>query len=173
MPLSEAKNECVAFRSADTSQRIDMNRPNIELYVGIFMIIGLLSVGYLITTLGEFSLIPKNRYSVHGFFASAAGLKPGAGVEIAGVQIGEVSTITLDKERLVAKVVLTLDNNMELSEDSIASVKTSGIIGEKYIDILPGGSDVMLEEGDEIDNTESSLDIESLVRKVIFDKKTP
>jgi len=60
---------------------------------------------------------------------------------------------------------------MQLSEDIIASVKTSGIIGQKYIDILPGGSDIMLESGEEIYNTESSLDIESIVRKFVFKKE--
>jgi len=94
---------------------------------------------------------------------------------MAGVEIGVVSNVMIDKERLLAKVELSINKNMTLSEDVIASVKTSGIIGQKYIDIAPGGSDVMLEPGQEIFNTESSLDIESLVRKFIFntDKKSP
>lgn len=145
-----------------------MSRRTIEFYVGIFVIIGFIAVGYLVTVLGEYSPFSSNRYGVYGYFSSASGLKPGATVEIAGVKIGHVAGISIDTERLVAKVVFSIDKNMELSEDSIASVKTSGIIGEKYIDISPGGSDIMLEDGDEIENTESSLDIESLVRKFIF-----
>jgi len=145
-----------------------MNKRKIELYVGFFMIIGLVSVGYLILAIGEFQVFSQNRYTVHGFFSSATGLKTGARVEIAGVEVGTVSKISIDKERLVAKVAFTIENTIELSEDSIVSVKTSGIIGEKYLDILPGGSPIVLEEGDELTNTESSLDIESLVRKFIF-----
>ncbi len=84
------------------------------------------------------------------------------------MEIGQVADIAIDTKRLVAKVVFRIDDNIILSEDSIASVKTSGIIGEKYVDILPGGSPFTLENGDEIENTESTVDIESLVRKYIF-----
>jgi len=104
------------------------------------------------------------------FFSSVSGLKTGAKIEMVGVQIGMVSKVNIDKERLLAKVELSIDKNIELSEDVIASVKTSGIIGQKYIDIQPGGSDIILGPGEEIFNTESSLDIESLVRKLIFIK---
>lgn len=145
-----------------------MNKRKIEFYVGLFVIIGLFCAGYLIVVLGEISLVKDKRYPVYGFFTSVAGLKTGARVEMAGVEIGIVSNVSIDKERLLAKVEFSIDNNMELSEDIIASVKTSGIIGQKYIDISPGGSDIMLEPGEEIYNTESSLDIESLVRKLIF-----
>ena len=145
-----------------------MNKRKIEFYVGLFVIVGFMSVGYLIITIGEFNLFSQNHYLVHGYFSSATGLKTGARVEVAGVEIGTVSAIDIDRERLVAKVTFSVDNTIELSEDSIVSVKTSGIIGEKYLDILPGGSPISLEQGDEITNTESSLDIESLVRKFIF-----
>ena len=158
-PISESEN---------ISQRIKMNRRNLELYVGLFVIIGIISMGYLILTIGEFGLFPKNTYSVYGYFSSISGLKQGARVELAGVEIGNVSKISIDRERLVARLVFSLNEGIELSDDSIASVKTSGIIGQKYIDISPGGSDDILAEGDEITNTESSLDIESLVRKFIF-----
>jgi len=150
-----------------------MNRRNIELYVGLFVIAGFISMGYLILSIGEFSFFPENRYSVHGYFSSISGLKQGARVELAGVEIGSVSKISIDRERLVAKVVFSINRDMELSEDSIASVKTSGIIGQKYIDISPGGSDDILNDGDEIENTESSMDIESLVRKFIFSSDNP
>ncbi len=145
-----------------------MNKRKIEFYVGLFVIVGFMSVGYLIITIGEFNLFSQNHYLLHGHFSSATGLKTGARVEVAGVEIGRVSTIDIDRERLVAKVTFSVDKTIELSEDSIVSVKTSGIIGEKYLDILPGGSPISLESGDEITHTESSLDIESLVRKFIF-----
>ncbi len=149
-----------------------MNRKKIELYVGLFVLIGLFSVGYLVLVIGEFSFFQNNHYSIHGYFSSASGLKPGARVEIAGVEVGTVANIEIDTERLVAKVILHIQKNIEISEDSIASVKTSGIIGQKYIAVSPGGDDMMLEDGDEIYNTESTLDIESLIRKLIFSNDT-
>ena len=145
-----------------------MNKRKIEFYVGLFVIIGFLSAGYLFVVLGEITLNRGKQYQVHAFFTSVSGLKTGARVEMAGVQIGTVSKVSIDKERLLAKVEFRIDKDIELSDDIIASVKTSGIIGQKYIDILAGGSDIILEPGDEILLTESSLDIESLVRKFIF-----
>lgn len=145
-----------------------MKKRNIDLYVGIFVLIGCLCIGYLVFGIGKLSLFPGDDYRIHGYFSSASGLKKGARVEMAGVAIGTVDAIGIDRERLVAKVVFKISNTIEISEDSIASVKTSGIIGEKYIAILPGGADITLEDGDEIYNTESSLDIESLIRKFIF-----
>ncbi len=147
-----------------------MKKRKIEFYVGLFVIIGLICTGYLFVFLGEINFIKDKRYSVEAYFSSVSGLKTGARIEMAGVQIGTVSSISIDKERLLAKVELSIDQHIELSEDIIASVKTSGIIGQKYIDILSGGSDTLLEPGDEIIITESSLDIESLIRKFIFDK---
>lgn len=147
-----------------------MNKRKIEFYVGIFVIIGLSCVAYIITQLGEVRL-SKNYYPVYAYFTSISGLSNGATVEMAGVQIGEVVDIDLDKEKLLAKVKLSIYNSIELSEDVIASVKTSGIIGDKYIDISPGGSELMIEAEGVIYNTESAVDLESLVRKYIFNKK--
>jgi len=146
-----------------------MNRRKTEFYVGLFVIIGILCTVYLFVNLGPVNFNRDRYYPVHGFFTSVSGLKTGARVEMAGVKIGIVSNVSIDKKQLVAKVEFSIDKDIELSEDIIASVKTSGIIGQKYIDILPGGSDIMLEPGEEIYNTESSLDIESIVRKFIFD----
>lgn len=149
-----------------------MRKKNVELYTGLFVVVGALCVTYLVIVLGGFELLPSDQYALHGYFSSASGLKPGARVEIAGVKIGSVASLSMDKERMVAKVEMHIDRSIEIAEDSIASIKTSGIIGEKYISILPGGTDFMLEDGDEIVNTESSLDIEGLVRKLIFSNDT-
>lgn len=139
-----------------------------ELYVGLFVLIGLLCAGYLTIVLGGIPMFNAKGYTLYAYFTSVSGLKNGAGIEMAGVEIGNVSEITLDKERLEAKVFFRINEGIQLSEDSIASIKTAGIIGEKYISISPGGSDIMLEEEEAINNTESALDIESLVRKFIF-----
>jgi phospholipid/cholesterol/gamma-HCH transport system substrate-binding protein len=139
-----------------------------DFYVGIFVIITLICTGYLFLIVGDFSRFFKDRYAVHGYFSSVSGLKKGASLNLAGVRVGHVSGITIDTEYLMAKVTMEIDSHIEVSEDSIASIRTEGIIGEKYIEILPGGSDKMLSQGDEIENTESSLDIESLIKKFIF-----
>lgn len=148
-----------------------MNRKKIEFYVGLFAVAGLVCVGYLFAVLGEMNLNQGKRYPVYAYFSSVSGLKTGARVEMVGVEIGSVSKIAIDKKRMVAKVEFSIDKNIELSEDSIASIKTSGIIGQKYIEISPGGSDIMLEPGEEIYDTEASLDIESLIRKFIFNNE--
>jgi len=145
-----------------------MKKGTTELYVGIFIILGILCSGYLIITLGELNLFKNDRYSVYAYFTSVSGLNNGADVEMAGVGIGKVTSIFLDTEQLLAKVELSVMKNIELSEDVIASVKTTGIIGDKYIELSPGGSEIILKPGDIIFNTESSVDLESLVRKYIF-----
>lgn len=147
-----------------------MDKRKIEFYVGLFVIIGLLCSGYLFAVLGEINLVKDKRYPLYGYFRSVSGLKPGASIEMAGVSIGEVAGVSIDKERFQAKVEFSIDSNIELTDDSIASIKTSGIIGQKYIDISIGGSDTYLEPGDEIEFTESALDIEGLIRKMIFAK---
>ncbi|WP_320045085.1 outer membrane lipid asymmetry maintenance protein MlaD [uncultured Desulfobacter sp.] len=141
---------------------------NKELYVGIFVIIGILCAGYLTIVLGGVPMFSPKGYTLYAYFTSVSGLKDGASIEMAGVEIGNVSEIMLDKERLEAKVYLRINQGIELSEDSIASIKTAGIIGEKFVSISPGGSDIMLEDKESLSNTESALDIESLVRKFIF-----
>ena len=145
-----------------------MKSVNKELYVGVFVLIGLLCVGYLAVVLGGVRLFSPKGHTLYAYFTSVSGLKTGASIEMAGVKIGDVSEIMLDKKRLEARVSFGINQGIQLSEDSIASIKTAGIIGEKYVSISPGGSDIMLEDKDAFDNTESVLDIESLVRKFIF-----
>jgi phospholipid/cholesterol/gamma-HCH transport system substrate-binding protein len=98
------------------------------------------------------------------------GLRVGADVEISGVPVGKVSGINLDQMDNVAVVSLRLRPDVELSEDTIASVKTSGLIGDKYVKLSPGGAMDLLKEGDEILETESALDIEELISKYVFGK---
>ncbi|MBF0377916.1 MAG: outer membrane lipid asymmetry maintenance protein MlaD [Desulfamplus sp.] len=148
-----------------------MKRGMVEFYVGIFMIIGIACSSYLIIELGGARVITTNDYRLYAYFSSVAGLKKGAGVEMAGVEIGNVVSITLDTERLLAKVELGIHENIKLAEDVMASVKTSGVIGDKYINLSPGGSETMLESGETIFNTESAIDIEALVSKYIFEKE--
>ena len=144
-----------------------MKKYKLEMYVGIFVFIGLLCLAYMTVKLGKMEVFGNDGYMLTANFTSTTGLKVGATVEISGVQVGKVTGITLNKNYL-SQVSIQLNKGVELSDDSIASVKTSGLIGDKYISISRGGSDVTLAEGDVLVETESSVDIEALISKYVF-----
>lgn len=145
-----------------------MKKGSVEFAVGIFVIIGMICVGYLTIKLGQMEWIGEDSYSIKARFRDISGLKKGSQVEMAGVQIGRVDDIRLDQERMMALVTMKIEKGLKLSEDSIASIKTSGIIGDKYVKISPGGSEEMLEPGDVIVETESAVDLEEMVSKYVF-----
>jgi phospholipid/cholesterol/gamma-HCH transport system substrate-binding protein len=145
-----------------------MSKTSLELGVGIFVLIGILCVGYLTVRLGKMELLGDEHYYLNARFISVAGLKKGAQVVIAGVQVGQVTQISLDPEEQVAIVRMKIMKDVVLTDDVIASVKTSGLIGDKYIKLSPGGSDEVLKDGEMITETESALDIEELVSKYAF-----
>jgi len=147
-----------------------MRRFNVEMMVGLFMIAGFLCFAWLSIQLGDVDVFGPKTYSVTAKFGSVSGLKDGAIVEIAGVQVGKVTDITFDPEDYEAKVVMSINQGVILQDDSIASVRTAGIIGDRYIDISPGGSDELLGDGGRIYETESAINLEELVSKYIFEK---
>ena len=120
--------------------------------------------------LGRMEVFHSEGYVLTASFNSVSGLRPGAEVEIAGVRVGRVKSIRLDDKQPRAVVELQLGDNVHLTDDVIASVKTSGLIGDKYISLEPGGSGEPLKNGDEITDTESAVDIESLISKYVFGK---
>lgn len=136
--------------------------------VGVFMLIGIACVGYLTIQLGKMQWIGDNFYALEARFKSAAGLKSGSQVEIAGVQVGQVDAIRFDPDRQMAKVRLKIQKDIVLTDDVIASVKTSGLIGDRYIKLTPGGSELVLKNGDQITETESAIDFEELISKYVF-----
>lgn len=141
-----------------------------EFMVGLFILIGIVCISYLSLSLGEVGVLTRNKYySVYANFSSVAGLKKNAVVSMAGVEIGRVEQIILtnDKE---AKVKMRINKNVQLEEDSIASIKTMGIIGDKYISISPGSSEDIIQAGGRIRETEPPLDLEELIGKYIFGK---
>ena len=146
-----------------------MKKINTEFVVGLFMLAGFLAFAYLSSQMGEFSIFSLERnYLIEAEFDNVSGLKVGATVEIAGVTIGKVSEISLGEEDL-AKVVLLINREVEISADAIASIRTQGLIGDKYIKIIQVADEEMLKEGDSIFDTESSIDFEELVSKYIFE----
>lgn len=145
-----------------------MKKYSMEAIVGIFVFIGLLCVGYLTVKLGKMELVGGDNYILYARFNSVSGLKTDSSVEMAGVDIGRVSKIGLDSEKQMALVTLKIHKNVQITDDAIASIKTSGMIGDKFIKITPGGSDIILQPGGTIIETESAIDLEELISKYIF-----
>ena len=145
-----------------------MNKAAIETAVGIFVLIGILCVGYLTVKLGKMEIMGRDYYYVNAQFESVTGLKAGASIEMAGVPVGEVDAISLNLERQVAHVRLKIQGAVTIADDTIASVKTRGLIGDKYIKLSPGGSDLVLKSGETIIETESAMDLEELISKYVF-----
>ncbi|HMK56218.1 MAG TPA: outer membrane lipid asymmetry maintenance protein MlaD [Dissulfurispiraceae bacterium] len=141
---------------------------DLELAVGIFVLIGFLALGYLSIRLGKLEVVGKGGYTLYAEFANAGGIKPGAVVEIAGVEIGKVKSIRLDNYSALA--TMRIYQGVKIQDDAIASIKTKGLVGEKFVQVAPGGSDVYLADGGRIKETESALDIEELVSKYVFGK---
>ena len=148
-----------------------MYKAKLEIVVGIFMLIGILCLGYISVKLGKMELLGGDYYTVSALFDSVSGLKTGARVEIAGVEVGSVSRIVLDpKSGIQALVDMKIKSGVKISDDTIASVRTSGIIGDKFIKLSPGGSDHYLKNNGTIRETESAIDIEELLSKYIHGK---
>jgi phospholipid/cholesterol/gamma-HCH transport system substrate-binding protein len=142
-----------------------VEKAKLELAVGTFVLVGLLCLGYLSVRLGRIEVIGGHVYEIQAEFTSASGLRVGAAVEIAGVEVGRVKAIDLKNNR--ASVSLALQKDMKLYDDTIASIKTRGIIGEKYLALSPGGGGEVLKPGDTIRDTESGLDLEEVIGQFI------
>ena len=146
-----------------------MRKIDLELIVGLFVLIGIIALSYISIKLGKMEWVGGGGYQVTAVFPGVAGLKVGALVEIAGVEVGRVKSINLDED-YQARVLLDIDWGVELQEDSIASIKTKGLLGEKYVEIVPGGADEIIENGGKIQDTEPPIDLEELISKFIFGK---
>jgi phospholipid/cholesterol/gamma-HCH transport system substrate-binding protein len=145
-----------------------MKRFDLELVVGFFILIGILCLGYLSIKLGKLEVVGKKGYEVYAIFSNIAGLKTGSSIEIAGVDVGRVRSIVLDDYQ--ARVVLNFPWDVKIQEDAIASVKTRGLIGEKFIEITPGGSEKIIKPGGRIRETQPAIDLEDLISKFVFGK---
>lgn len=145
-----------------------MEKTKLEMVVGVFVLVGLLCLAYLSVKLGKLELVSGDVYEVEAQFNSASGIKPGSTIEIAGVEVGRVRGITLIEDR--AKVTLAVNNSIKLYTDTIASIKTRGIIGEKFMALTPGGGGDRLKPGGTIRDTESGLDLEELVSQYVHGK---
>lgn len=142
-----------------------MNNSRTDIIVGVFVLLGLLCLGYLAIRLGKLELFGAQGYVVFADFVSVAGLKLGDPVEIAGVRVGKVEGIGLVDDR--ARLTLRLNDEVKLQEDVIASVRARGLIGDKFVMVTPGASDKTISPGGKIRETDSPPDIPDLIGKII------
>jgi phospholipid/cholesterol/gamma-HCH transport system substrate-binding protein len=145
-----------------------MKKIDLELAVGLFIIAGILCLGYLSVKLGKMEILGERGYEIYGVFSNIGGLKVGSSVEIAGVNVGRVKSIVLNDYQ--ARVVFNFPEGLTIQEDAIASIKTRGLIGEKYIEISPGGSERVIKPGGRIRETQPAVDMEELISKFVFGK---
>ena len=145
-----------------------MNKYSKETVVGIFVVIGLICIAYMAVNLGNVGFIGENSYSLIGKFNTVTGLREGNPVNMLGLEVGRVQKFTMDQENQQVVVEFKINKGIEIYDDAIASIKTEGLIGDKYVAIDPGGGGDLLENGDIITDTNSPTDIMDLVSKYAF-----
>jgi phospholipid/cholesterol/gamma-HCH transport system substrate-binding protein len=144
-----------------------MKKITIQVPVGFFVLIGILSLAYVSIKFGNLDIFGGERYSLYATFDKVGGMKPGAAVQIAGIQIGKVKNVQLNED-YQALVELSINREVKIQEDAIVSIRTKGLIGGKYVLVTPGGADTFIQDGGKIRETESAIDIEDIMSKFIF-----
>ncbi len=144
-----------------------MKKIDLELAIGFFVIIGILCLAYLSIKLGRLDTFGGGKYAVYAKFVKVGGIKPGAVIEIGGVEVGKVKSVEINEE-YQAVLTLLIEKGVKIQEDAIASIKTKGLIGEKYVEITPGGSDKNIPDGGMIRETQSAIDVEEIIGKFVF-----
>ena len=139
-----------------------------ETVVGIFVVIGLIAIAYMTVKLGNMGFLGENTYTLYAKFNKVTGLRVGNPVTMLGLNIGRVESFKLDQDDQLVVVDFKIDNGIKIYDDAIASIKTEGLIGDKFVSIDPGGSGELLKNGDIITDTESPTDIMDLVSKYAF-----
>ena len=145
-----------------------MKKYSIETVVGIFVVIGLICVAYMTVKLGKVAFFGNNYYSIYADFGTVSGLRVGNLVEIDGIEVGQVRNMSINQDKQVAVVELKIRKGIKIYDDAIASIKTAGLIGDKFIKVDPGGSSTILKPGGKIIDTSSPIDIEDLIGKYAF-----
>ena len=145
-----------------------MKKYSKETFVGIFVVIGLACIGYMTVQLGNVGFFGDNMYSLYANFSTVTGLREGNPVNMLGLEIGRVEKFTMDQENQQVLVHFKINKGIEVYDDAIASVKTEGLIGDKYVAFDPGGGGDLLADGDTITDTNSPTDIMDLISKYAF-----
>ena len=145
-----------------------MKRASLDMTVGVFVLMGLACLAYLAINLGKLEIYGEG-YQIYANFENASGLKTGSTVEVAGVEVGRVVAIRLTP-LYQARVSIKLHDGLQVHDDAIASIRTKGIIGDKFIKLSPGSSEKLVPAGGKIINTESAIDLEELLSSYIHGK---
>ena len=145
-----------------------MKKYVMETTVGIFVVIGLICIAYMSIKLGHVSLFGDNTYPIYAKFTSVTGLRVGNPVNMLGLEVGRVEKLDMDQQDQRAVVELRINRGIKIYDDAIASIKTEGLIGDKYVSIDPGGAGTLLEPGGTIVETQPAVDIAELIGKYAF-----
>lgn len=145
-----------------------MKKYAVETTVGIFLVFGLLCVGYMTLKLGHVSLFGDNAYSLYARFTTVSGLRVGSPVNMLGIGVGRVGRLTMDQKDQKAVVEIRIQKDVKVYADAIASIKTEGLIGDVFLNIGPGGSGKLLGPGGTITETQEAVDLVDLVGKYAF-----
>jgi phospholipid/cholesterol/gamma-HCH transport system substrate-binding protein len=148
-----------------------MERTTMDLWVGMFVVAGIAALVMLAMKVGNLSTYNMSEtYQIQAYFSNIGGLKPKASIKSSGVLVGRVTGISLDTERYEAKVTMSLDKRYRFPKDTFASILTSGLLGEQYIGLSPGGDSEILMPGEVIKKTQSAAVLEDLIGKFIYNK---
>jgi len=145
-----------------------MKKYNMEIIVGIFVVFGLICIGYMTVKLGKLNLFGDDSYPLVAKFTTVTGLRKGNPVNVLGIDVGRVESITMDQENQQAVVEMRIRKDIKIYDDAIASIKTEGLIGDKYLSIDPGGGGDILKPHGVITDTQAPINIEELISKYAF-----
>ena len=149
-------------------REMEMKRYAMETVVGIFVVIGIICVGYMTIKLGKVQIFSDNYARLFARFTSVSGLRIGSPVEVFGIEVGNVDHLSIDQEKEMAVVRIKVRKDIEIFDDGSAAIKTAGLIGDKFVQIEPGGAGDRIKPGGWIVQTTSALDIEDLIGKYAF-----
>jgi len=148
-----------------------MERTAIDLWVGAFVVAGIAALAVLALKVGNLSTYNMSQtYELKAYFTNVGGLKPNASIRSAGVLVGRVSEIVLDSDRYEARVTMTIDERYKFPKDTFANIQTSGLLGENFVGLLPGGEEQMLKPGEVFKKTQSAMVLEDLIGQFIYGK---
>ena len=145
-----------------------MKKYAMETTVGIFLVFGLLCIGYMTVKLGHVSLLGDNAYSLFARFTTVSGLRAGSPVNMLGIEVGRVGRLTMDQKDQKAVVEIRIQKDIKVYDDAIVSIKTEGLIGDMFLSIDPGGAGKLLGPGGTITETQPAVDIVDLIGKYAF-----
>jgi phospholipid/cholesterol/gamma-HCH transport system substrate-binding protein len=145
-----------------------MKKYTMETTVGIFLVFGLLCIGYMTVKLGHVSLLGNNTYSLFARFTTVSGLRAGSPVNMLGIEVGRVGRLTMDQKDQKVVVEIRIQKDIKVYNDAIASIKTEGLIGDMFLSIDPGGAGKLLGPGGTITETQPAVDIVDLIGKYAF-----